>query len=54
MQGYEARRDQNFKKEQILFMDHLARSHSSVLLHRTPDRPWHRDQLLKNNLPDTW
>lgn len=48
------KQEESFKKEQILFMDHLPRSHSSVLLHRIPDRPWHGDQLLENNLPDTW
>lgn len=46
------KQEENFKKEQILFMDRLPRSHSSGLLHHTPDRPRHGERLLENNLPD--
>lgn len=41
------KKPENFKKEQILFMHHLPWSQSSVLLHCTPDRPRHGDQLLE-------
>lgn len=51
MQGYKARRDHVFKNEWILFMNHFPKSHSSVLLHYSPDGPWPGGQSVVGKRP---